>query len=118
MAQRAWEGFWIGPRPFEPEHLPDLSQGQPGVYLLLRREDNNPPIFVGRADTDLRAALADHMARWTEPNTWFVFGVTVTPEEAFDRQCDLWHGSEHLQYEQEHPEGVGARACRTGCLPK
>ena len=67
----------------------EISRTSAGVYILDRSHEEGPfhISYVGRSDTDLKARLLEHGAKYKR----FKYEYHATPEEAFARECDLYH---------------------------
>jgi len=93
-------------------HLQDDS---PGVYALGNtRNDLFLVSYVGRAD-DLKEGLKSHM---TGPYRQFKFAYALSDEDAFLKQCELYHDFVGLDNSQHPcpPPGMQLRcpACKKG----
>jgi hypothetical protein len=79
-----------GPFPLKaPEINSEITRKSPGVYMLDRSHDDGPfhISYVGRSDTDLNARLHEHGERYKR----FKYEYHDSPEEAFARECRLYH---------------------------
>src|SRR3954469_20141965 len=67
----------------------EISRKSAGVYILDRSHEDGPfhISYVGRSDTDLAARLREHGEKYKR----FKFEFHATPEEAFARECALYH---------------------------
>jgi hypothetical protein len=79
-----------GPFPLRtPDIEGEITQTSAGVYMLDRSHEDGPfhVSYVGRSDTDLKARLQEHGARYKR----FKYEYHATPEEAFAKECALYH---------------------------
>lgn len=68
--------------------IDNAVRARPGVFVL--DSGNLGPFtvaLVGRADTDLNAALHQFVARYR----FFKFAYCVSAEDAFEAECELYH---------------------------
>lgn len=83
-----------------------------GVYVLWNPVE---PFYVGRSDTSLRRRLLEHAGDYR--STYFTYDVSNTADEAFDKECSLYHalsGSTVNRYHPHRPD-AGHPGC-TFCL--
>lgn len=104
-----------GPFPLTDERIDDNVVSSPGVYALgYTRGDEFVIAYLGRADDDLKTELTAH-ARGTYP--LFKFAYALSAEDAFAKQCELYHETVGLENDL-HPnpphgsEGICPR-CKT-----
>lgn len=77
-----------------------VRQPQPGVFLLYTVQGGQPR-FLGRDDKDVR----DKLLKWLGRSyRYFQFDYCETPEEAFRRQCELYHQLKQNLDNTRHPE--------------
>lgn len=83
-----------------------LQADSPGVYALGEMTDRGFVIrVVRRADDDLRTALKTHL---TGPQKHFMFSYAVSPQDAFIKECRLFHSLAVLRaVHPTPPEGTG-----------
>jgi hypothetical protein len=77
-----------------------VAPSTPGVFVL--SYDRTMDARIGRADTDLRAALSEFLDRYA----YFHFEAIAPRKERFERECELYHrlGGDHGQLDnEEHP---------------
>jgi len=67
----------------------EIKEKSAGVYVLDRSHDDGPfhISYVGRSDTDLKARLHEHGERYKR----FKYEYHTSPEEAFAKECWLYH---------------------------
>jgi len=79
-----------GPFPLTAAEIDrEITAKGPGVYVLDRSHDDGPfhISYVGRSDTDLKARLHEHGERYKR----FKYEYHATPEDAFAKECRLYH---------------------------
>lgn len=77
-----------------------VRKPQPGVFLL-HTVQGGQPRFLGRDDKDVR----DKLLKWLGRSyRYFQFDYCETPEEAFHRQCELYHQFKQNLDNTRHPE--------------
>jgi len=92
----------------------NVPAGAPGAYALGYARPHEGAVFialVGRGDTDLRAALLERVEGAYTACFW---RISATAEEAFARECELWHemgGAEGDLDSDLHPVPPGDLAC-------
>lgn len=66
-----------------------VGEKSPGVYMLDRSHEDGPfhISYVGRSDTDLNSRLHEHAGKYKR----FKYEYHGSPEEAFARECVLYH---------------------------
>lgn len=97
----------FGPFPLIPERIEKhLQANSPGVYALGEMTNRGFVIkMVRRADDDLRTALKAHLAG---PEKHFMFSYAVSPQDAFIKECRLFHSLAVLHHTHPTPpEGTG-----------
>jgi hypothetical protein len=80
----------LGPYPLKAQEIDnEINRKSPGVYVLDRSHDDGPfhISYVGRSDTDLNARLHEHGAKYRR----FKYEYYPSPEEAFAKECWLYH---------------------------
>jgi hypothetical protein len=77
-----------------------VLHAQPGVFLLLTVPDG-PPRYLGRDDKDIREKLVKWLGR---SYRYFKFLYCETPQEAFQKQCELYHSHKRTLDNTRHPE--------------
>src|SRR3954465_4789442 len=67
----------------------EIKENVGGVYILDRSHEDGPfhISYVGRSDTDLKARLLEHGGKYKR----FKFEYCASPEEAFAKECNLYH---------------------------
>ena len=84
-----------GPFPITDERIENNVVSSPGLYALgYSRGDDFLIAYLGRADADLKAELRRHL-RGTYP--LFKFAYALSAEDAFAKQCELYHQSIGLE---------------------
>ena len=84
-----------GPFPLTVERIDDNVVSSPGVYALgYMHGDEFVIAYLGRADEDLAVELTNH-ARGTYP--LFKFAYALSAEDAFAKQCELYHETVGLE---------------------
>jgi hypothetical protein len=83
--------------------------GWPGVYLLA--DTQGVPRYVGRSDTDVRRRLLQHVDAGTY--RFFLVEHDRSPNEAFWRECNLYHHYRNRLDNEIHP--AVPRNCGSGC---
>jgi hypothetical protein len=89
-----------------------VPAGTPGAFALGYARPQEGAVFVsyvGRADTDLRAAVLSHVgSRYTA----CFYLPLASPAEAYAEECRLWHemGAGELD-SGDHPVPPGDHAC-------
>jgi len=79
-----------GPFPMtEQEINTQVPEKSAGVYALDRSHEDGPfhVSYVGRSDSDLNARLQEHVRKYKR----FKYEYAASPEEAFAKECDLYH---------------------------
>ena len=79
-----------GPFALQPAEIEkEITRTSPGVYILDRSHEDGPfhISYVGRSDTDVKARLLEHGAKYKR----FKYEYYGTPEDAFAKECDLYH---------------------------
>jgi hypothetical protein len=79
-----------GPFPLKaPEINGEVTEKSAGVYALDRSHEDGPfhISYVGRSDTDLNARLHEHAGKYKR----FKYQYHGSPEEAFAKECGLYH---------------------------
>ena len=104
-----------GPFPLTDERIDDNVVSSPGVYALgYTHGDEFVIAYLGRADSDLATELTTHLSG-TYP--LFKFAYALSAEDAFAKQCELYHQCTGLENDV-HPnppqgsEAMGPR-CKT-----
>jgi len=80
----------IGPYPLKAQEIDiEINRKSPGVYVLDRSHDEGPfhISYVGRSDTDLNARLHEHAEKYRR----FKYEYHASPEDAFAKECQLYH---------------------------
>jgi len=80
----------LGPFSLTPEEIQErVGEKSAGVYALDRSHEEGPfhVSYVGRSDTDVHARLKEHAGKYKR----FKFQYVGSPEEAFARECELYH---------------------------
>ena len=80
----------LGPYPLTASDINgEVREKSPGVYALDRSHDDGPfhISYVGRSDTDLNSRLHEHSGKYKR----FKYQYQVSPEEAFAKECGLYH---------------------------
>ncbi len=96
----------------------NVPKATPGAYVLGHRKDGALIVdYVGRSDNDLRERLLLHAGE--KKYERFKFKVFGTVEEAFAKECQLWHDFGEAQFlaNENHPAppkglGVVCPVCR------
>lgn len=99
----------FGPFPLLPERIDKhLQANSPGVYALGELVNGSfVSRVVGRADDDLRTALKTHL---TGPQKHFMFSYAMSPQDAFIKECRLFHSLAILHHAHPTPpQGSGLR---------
>jgi hypothetical protein len=70
----------------------EVSQGQPGAYVLEESADlvNFLVVYVGRSDTDVNNQLHVHVGSYKR----FRFDYCSSAQSAFEKECALYHDFE------------------------
>jgi hypothetical protein len=77
-----------------------VRKPQPGIFLL-HTVPGGQPRFLGRDDRNVR----DKLLKWLGRSyRYFQFDYCETPEEAFRRQCELYHQLKQYLDNTRHPE--------------
>jgi len=79
-----------GPFPLiEAKINAEVAEKAPGVYMLDRAHEEGPfhISYVGRSDEDLNKRLHEHSGKYKR----FKFEYHKSPEEAFAKECELYH---------------------------
>lgn len=79
-----------GPYRLTVEGISAIERGtSPGVFALgyIGRDAAFYINYVGRSDHDLKSRLREFIGS----DSSFKFGITASPEEAFRRECELFH---------------------------
>jgi hypothetical protein len=104
---------FVGPVHLAPAEVKRrVPAGTPGAYALGHARPQEGAVFVsyvGRSDTDLRAALLSHVgSRYT---ACFYLPVS-SPPDAYAEECRLWHemGGKDLD-SGDHPVPPGDHPC-------
>jgi hypothetical protein len=95
-----------GPYKFDNETIDREVVGiSPGAYALGHLEPGTFYVhYVGRSDDNVNARLKGHLG---EKYTDFEFRLLDSPEEAFEKECNLWHdflGPEGRLDNKVHPD--------------
>lgn len=103
-----------GPLALTPERLDGkLQADSPGVYALGFTVDGSFVIRrIGRSDEDLRAALRAHLEG---PYEQFKFAYAVSPRDAFEKECHLFHGLAGLDHPAHPSAPKGTDVICPGC---
>lgn len=66
-----------------------ITKTSPGVYVLGEMAQNNKvnARYVGRADSDVRGRLGDHVGKYD----YFLFCYEGSAQAAFYSECELFH---------------------------
>ena len=94
-----------GPLPLRFEQVRGaIDRVAPGVYALgyPASDDGFCVLLVGRSDTDVRAALINHIGT----HRLFKYILTATPLLAFEKECELFHNFSPPT-NRRHPERTG-----------
>lgn len=75
-----------------------IPPGQIGTYELFR---DRQLTYVGRSDTDLRRRLIQHSR--AHRAEFFTFDIHRSTQNAFEAECCLFHGADHVLTNQIHP---------------
>lgn len=90
----------------------NLQSNSAGVYALgYNRSGHFVPAYVGRADTDLKSNLKDHLAgRYQQ----FKFAYALSARDAYEKECELYHALTDLENQQHPtpPRGLSLRCPR------
>lgn len=64
----------------------------PGAFVIYRAPEVGAmtPLFVGRSDSDLAAAIRGQMAAYQGPH-YFAFCAAISAETAFEWECEIFH---------------------------
>jgi hypothetical protein len=66
-----------------------LQASSPGIFALGEERHGVFTIKqIGRSDDDLRLALKSHIRG---PHKYFKFSYAMSPEDAFAKECELYH---------------------------
>lgn len=102
-----------GPFPLTDERIDDNVVSSPGVYALgYTHEDEFVIAYLGRSDNDLATELTTHL-RGTYP--LFKFAYALSPEDAFAKQCELYHGTVGLENDIHPTPPPGSEAMCPRC---
>jgi hypothetical protein len=83
-----------------------VTRNGPGAFVLGEHTEEGFVIaFVGRAEIDVNASLRLHVGKYRH----FLFDYTDTAQDAFERECGLFHDF-HPGHNTAHPEPLAGRA--------
>lgn len=102
-----------GPFPVTDERIDDNVVSSPGVYALgYTRGDEFVIAYLGRADDDLKAELKRYQ-RGTY--SLFKFAYALSAEDAFAKQCELYHQTVGLENDIHPNPPRGSQAMCPHC---
>ena len=108
-----------GPYPLNRERINEVvTRTSPGNYALGRSDDDTFYVkYVGRADSDVKARLKEHLS---DGYSHFKFSYATSPKAAFEKECRNYHdfGESKKLDNKIHPDRPDGSGWKCPCCNK